>query len=241
MPVISRLSVQAISSKPISVETWNNQSEDYQDGSPGWWQSHEQETQDCGEFTVLTEYGNFVGIWFNAYAYTDKESFVDAYADDEPVDEEERHNRASNGEVIWEELEDSDTYQYAEGPMMNYWYPIDEQDSETRPFARSFNPVDAAGKLNDLPLCVVLVNGEYGLALTGGGMDLTWEICAAFIRLGMAPPLHFCDLPAMAMEWGPREQRVYEGCVYTLEWVAEHANRVRDRIGELRSRMSGGN
>jgi hypothetical protein len=73
-----------------------------------------------------------------------------------------------------------------EGPMMNYWYPIDIKDCE-----------EAARKLVCLPLCVVeFPDGTTGLALTGGGMDLSWEICNAFMLLGQLPPVHF-ELPAM--------------------------------------------
>jgi len=75
----------------------------------------------------------------------------------------------------------------AEGPMMNYWYPADLSDG-----------YDAAELIAGMPLCVVRINGSFGLALTGGGMDLSWEICEAFTRLGELPPVHFCNLPRMA-------------------------------------------
>lgn len=76
----------------------------------------------------------------------------------------------------------------AEGPMMNYWYPFPSQD---------IDPIETAKAIADLPLCVVRVGDQYGLALTGGGMDLSWEICEAFIRAGYYPPVHFADLPLM--------------------------------------------
>lgn len=75
-----------------------------------------------------------------------------------------------------------------DGPAMNYWYPCDID-----------HPVNAALTLakHHLPLCVVETPSGAGLALTGGGMDLSWEICEAYIRLGYLPPTHF-ELPAMA-------------------------------------------
>lgn len=75
----------------------------------------------------------------------------------------------------------------SEGPMMSYWYPVRLRD-----------PEDAAKRIAHLPLCVVEVEGQTGLALTGGGMDLSWEICAAFVALGYLPPVHFANLPDMA-------------------------------------------
>lgn len=82
-----------------------------------------------------------------------------------------------------------------EGPMMNYFYalPCFNQDSE-----------EAAKKLKDAALCLVHFydatdeDQEYALALTGGGMDMTWDICWAFIALGYVPPRHFWRLPKMA-------------------------------------------
>jgi hypothetical protein len=79
----------------------------------------------------------------------------------------------------------------SEGPMMNYWYKVDLSKVGD-------DPEEAARLIADIPLCVVQVQGEYGLALTSGGMDLSWEICEAYTRLGQLPPVHFCDLPRMA-------------------------------------------
>ncbi len=77
-----------------------------------------------------------------------------------------------------------------EGPQMNYWYPLDLIEKD---------PAGAAKKIVDLPLCVVDVDGAFGLALTGGGTDLSWEICAAYVTLGQCPPVHFASrLPRVA-------------------------------------------
>ena len=78
----------------------------------------------------------------------------------------------------------------SEGPMMSYWYPCKLTEGDLW---------GMSVRLVDLPLCVVRVNGDTGLALTGGGMDLTWEICAAYLKCGYLPPLHFSGrLPKMA-------------------------------------------
>jgi hypothetical protein len=91
--------------------------------------------------------------------------------------------------------EEVDSYESAEGPMMNYYYPLPSLPG---------SEYDAAYTIRDLPLCIVrnLENDtmptDYALALTGGGMDLSWEICEAFMRLGFLPPMAFADLPAIA-------------------------------------------
>jgi hypothetical protein len=75
-----------------------------------------------------------------------------------------------------------------EGPMMNYFYPC--------PFRGSME--DAAMALGQTCLCVVeLGDGTRGLALTGGGMDLSWEIARAYVSLGFLPPAHI-RLPRMS-------------------------------------------
>lgn len=75
----------------------------------------------------------------------------------------------------------------AEGPQMNYYYPVKIDDCEA-----------AAEKIRDLPLCVVqLEDGTTALALTGGGMDLSWPIARAHVALGELPPA-WIRLPRMA-------------------------------------------
>jgi hypothetical protein len=117
-----------------------------------------------------------------------------------------------------------------EGPMMSYWYPVKLDDCE-----------EAAKLIAHLPLCVVeFEDGDTGLALTGGGMDLSWEICEAFIVLGYWPPVHFCDLPKMSGR-GKSEKDLAiiaaceESCRIQEGWTA----RKRERLGELRAWSKG--
>jgi hypothetical protein len=98
-----------------------------------------------------------------------------------------------------------------EGPMMNYFYELPSD----------IDPDDAAETIKDLPLCIVYLTEteEYGLALTGGGMDLSWEICEAFVLLGYLPPFHFCRLPRMAgkrLDYG-NNALVLDACKKTCE------------------------
>lgn len=90
------------------------------------------------------------------------------------------------------------------GPMMNYFYPVKIDDCE-----------EAARAIDNLPLCVVqFEDGKTALALTGGGMDLSWEIAEAFIRIGYLPPLAFTRLPAMAGKTlNTRTRTVLAACV----------------------------
>jgi len=100
-------------------------------------------------------------------------------------------------------------------PMMDYLYPIELQD-----------PEEAQSILYHAVIPVVVVHAyvpqedewKYYLALSGGGMDLRWEICEAYIRLGYLPPVYFCDLPAM---WGrgqsQKDRLIIDACLESIE------------------------
>lgn len=76
----------------------------------------------------------------------------------------------------------------AYGPAMNYYYPVS--------LRWGMMLEDAANRISQLPLCMVeLRDGSVGMALTGGGMDLSWEIIRAYIALGFLPPIHFLPPP----------------------------------------------
>lgn len=89
-----------------------------------------------------------------------------------------RKGQASDSE-IWEGYEPADGYQ-AEGPMMNYWWPLSTG-------LRLPSEEDAAFELRHLNTCLVRVNDTYGLAFTGGGMDLSWDMAASAVALGYFP------------------------------------------------------
>jgi hypothetical protein len=90
-------------------------------------------------------------------------------------------------------------------PVMNYIYPLPSGDADR-----------IRGKVNNLVSTTLihrLDTDTYGLALTGGGMDFSIEICKSFIALGYMPPVHFCDLPRMSGFPSSRFDRlVIEAC-----------------------------
>ena len=113
-----------------------------------------------------------------------------------------------------------------EGPMMSYYYPLPQ-----------FNmPCDEAAKLLvDLPLVVVEFqdSGDKALALSGGGMDLSWEICEAYMLLGYFPPVHFCDLPEMAGRGQSKKDRwIIAGCRCSLQSAKHRAGSSLRRLRE---------
>lgn len=126
---------------------------------------------------------------------------------------------------------------YSDGPMMNYFWALPEHSSFDK---------DDALKLEGLPLCLVNFNPgwtedvdeslpEWALALTGGGMDLSWDICEAFCRLGFLPPLVACRLPRVAgMDYSdPTRQWVIAACKRSYEATRNHAQGGMDYLDSL--------
>jgi hypothetical protein len=122
-----------------------------------------------------------------------------------------------------------------DGPMMDYYYPLAD-------FGRYDDPRTAVLAIVDLPLCLVHfeVPGEWGLALTGGGMDLSWEICEAFTLLGYLPPFHFCNLPQMSGRGeSARDRRIIAACRESARWMKHRAGytlrNLREHFGHAKA------
>lgn len=116
-------------------------------------------------------------------------------------------------------------------PQMNYRYSIPERMDAEWAAARILE--------SGLPLVVVRCDGLPYLALAGGGVDLSWEICEAYMALDLYPPAHFAgSLPRMAGRGkGPsdgRDGRIMEACLASLEAVE---SRARSAAESLRERM----
>ena len=85
-------------------------------------------------------------------------------------------------------------------PMMNFIYSLGGVASV---------PTDFREKL--VNTTIVEIDGEYYLALTGGGMDMSWEICESYINLGFYPPTYF-TLPHMSGRGTSKHDKHIMGC-----------------------------
>jgi len=123
-------------------------------------------------------------------------------------------------------------YVNSDGPMMNYWYPVHISDCK-----------GAAEAISHTCLCVVeFEDGQTGLALTGGGMDLSRDICSAFIALGYFPPAHYAGRlprfagdkmsPAMADLLGV----CLASCEVAVQWAQYKVQDVENFIKQLEER-----
>jgi hypothetical protein len=121
-----------------------------------------------------------------------------------------------------------------DGPAICYFYELPDYQGD---------PLDDAKKLADLPLCIVNIEGDrYGLALSGGGMDLSWEICAAYVALGYLPPACISrDLPRLAgMKMSEEKRSVIKACRESLRCQRDWTVRgLRQLAGTARAMTEG--
>jgi len=118
-------------------------------------------------------------------------------------------------------------------PMMNYYYPLpdyrgNESDDQLL--------LDREGG----SVALVRVHGNVVLALTGGGMDLSWDICHAFMLLGYLPPMHFVDLPRFAGKKLDEDTAyILDGCIRSCDVVEHQAARAKQRLEEYKAELAG--
>lgn len=109
-------------------------------------------------------------------------------------------------------------------PIYNVFYPLSD---------RFTVPRDVRRRLDNMT--VVRIEDAYGLALTGCGMDFTWEICNTYMNLGYYPPTALCRLPAMAGRGSSaRDRRIIEACLCSVDsaltreqWTYDYLRRMQ--------------
>lgn len=141
--------------------------------------------------------------------YIDFDKFV-PYEDDEEENEDLKTDWIEGAQELISEYHNENMHLFE--PMMNYFTELEYEDSQ-----------EMANKFFDSCFTVIEFNdGTCGVALTGGGMDMSWEICKAFIDAGFYPPAHYCKLPAMAGRGNSDSDRAIIGiCNKSLQAVAD--------------------
>ena len=118
-------------------------------------------------------------------------------------------------------------------PMMNYMYPLpDEFESDMKNrFGSDWN-TKIKPLLNNTTLVYFNKEEKYYVVLTGGGMDLKWEICETYINLGYLPPIHYCGLPRFADldKYSRNKYRIIKGCMRTAEVTGYRASQISESL-----------
>lgn len=221
-----RIPIEELSAAVLDIRSvntrWNNDDNFPEDGeSWQYWESFNFELESGRDVTLISNSGRVVAGFIDGglrIGFDGGEVDVDSIEclecegtgsagdeDDPDVDECKdcagTGNQAKLTEDDIQALNDIDGPEYhgSEGPMMNYRYPVEGADSDdVGTYRHRMDAIEAAYVLRGVPLCVVEYDDGIALALTGGGMDLSYEICEAFTLLGYYPPTAFCDLPHMA-------------------------------------------
>lgn len=123
-------------------------------------------------------------------------------------------------------------------PMMSYAYPLPHFPSPCGP--QTAELAQARLMLCSPSVVVVELEGAPALALSGGGMDFSWEICEAYRALGYLPPVHFArNLPRDRSGKGPRDRLTLAAALRALQSVEESCARdarlTRERFGDPES------
>lgn len=163
--------------------------------------------------------------WWSEYA-TDEIPSIDAYHEGD--DEEKESLLDEVREKVREGLLDTeDSY----APIMDYIYPLPNYEGDAS--------VDQTTVTNAGSCVLVDVDGEVHLGLTGGGMDLSWDICHAYVLLGYLPPFHFCDLPHYSnLKLNEKTECVLNSCIRSAEVVCKRAQSRLDSLREYKEELA---
>lgn len=121
-------------------------------------------------------------------------------------------------------------------PMMNYYYPLDAYHWKDSP-----EQLQARLDLFGGSCLLVEMDDKVVLTLMGGGMDLTWDICTAYILAGSLPPAHFAsDVPEFAgMKLDKKNKIIITACERSLRGMIERQQRGLERLRSVRKALSG--
>lgn len=242
---IDQLSLAVLDTQPVDID-WGKEDAYDLNAEPGhqeprWWraESHEHFGWDATTHNltlVFDRYGDVAAVFAE-----DGERIVNeggsAKDSDYVYENTDDEGEPLPGALSEEDLEELFAIRSSDidGPMMNYWYPLPSSI-----VAGGGDKFDAAYRLRANVCILVEVDGEYGLALAGGGMDLTWSIVRAFVALGYLPPVHFAQPPGFFERDSEylmqAMRRSIEMTQRHLAWQLEEIGRNERRLAEQRRR-----
>ena len=124
-----------------------------------------------------------------------------------------------------------------EGPMISYCWPLPYFTAAAEKTAR---------KLAHLPVVLTHAEGcplgeefSYGLVLSGGGMDLSWELCEAYVSLGYIPPRKLWSLPDFSgMEINSARKKVLRAISLGIRYAQRLTVSNQEALRHTRQRLA---
>jgi len=120
-------------------------------------------------------------------------------------------------------------------PMINILYPLP---------GLNMDPSAAQVRLIGFNVVVVLVDEKPFLAPSACGVNLSWDVCNAYITLGYHPPISFADLPDMGLSPDRKKIAIIAAMITSVDRARSHQSQaiscLRDLEAQLIARETGG-
>jgi hypothetical protein len=161
-------------------------------------------------------------------------------------DQDRRHHLplSSNDLELWNQTDAHFEWRGRFDPMMNYAWPVEfayewPHDAEAvaallREFAPNCVLVEFSDGCNPFGDDMASDTPEYGIALIGGGMDLSDDLAAAYLCCGCVPPEHILHgLSGVMSAWDRDRLPIVEAYDRAADWFAARAESLRDEAKRL--------
>lgn len=209
-----RLYVDAIDAMSIYYD-WSGRNVEYDDVD-----------DDHGWRIVLPDFNDYsagdLARFFDDRGYEDEAHEAHAWAEYEDGESDEEPDARSLDD-LYERARDicNDDNLYV--PMMNYAYPLPNFRGDATAAQRTLDQLERG-----CAAIVVEIDGVPWLALAGGGMNLSWDICRAYIALGYYPPVHYAArLPRQGETDVETARLALESCEIAARWATQHVEDAR--------------
>jgi len=113
-------------------------------------------------------------------------------------------------------------------PMINFLYPLP---------GLNMDPSTAQVRLIGFNVVVVLVDEKPFLAPSACGVNLSWDVCNAYITLGYHPPISFSDLPDMGLSPDRKEIAIIAAMITSVERARSHQSQAISCLRDLEAQL----
>ena len=137
-----------------------------------------------------------------------------------------------------EEEEDNEEFM----PMMNYIYECrqDLSEEQMKEIAQKYAITFVSIYEREEPWRSASDYTVY-MALTGAGMDFSWDIAGAYVMQGCLPPLQFCLLPRFAGDKLTTEKaKILAACEESIRYAKRYLNNLKRDLNVTRQWLKNG-
>ena len=132
-------------------------------------------------------------------------------------------------DLSYELIDEQSRYYDFSRPDWGLAVPLTDEEYNNEEYFPIYNRIYPLGQYFDIPedfreklnnMTIIRLCDDYHLALTGCGMNLTWQICESYLNLGYYPPVEMTELPCMsARGTSEKDQHIVKACIHSLESI----------------------